>query len=84
MKPGDIVFQEDTVFGRHSFYEIEGVYLGAEGQESVVTLKSLSRRDPDYWSGPKVMAVPEVLIRGKVFAREIEPPPPSQPAEAKR
>lgn len=69
MKPGDIVFKEDPIFGRHTFYEIDAVLLGAEGQESVVKIRSLSRRPADLGESGELkwMFVPEPLVRGMVF-----------------
>lgn len=72
MKPGDIVFSEDPVFGKHTFYKIEAVFIGAEGQESVVKLRSLSLAPAsmsDDDRNMKYMFVPEPLVRGKVFTQ---------------
>jgi hypothetical protein len=34
MKPGDIIFNEDPISGRHTFYEIEAVALGGVGLQA--------------------------------------------------
>lgn len=69
MKPGDIIFKEDPLFGHHTFYEIEAVLLGAENQESVVKIRSLSRRPASLVGENDMiwMFVPEPLVRGLIF-----------------
>lgn len=65
MKPGDIIVWRDKKFARHRFYEVEGVYLGALGQESVIGLKALGQK-PAWVSGigaVPVCYVPEPLLR---------------------
>lgn len=65
MKPGDIVMWRDEKFGKHRFWEIEGVYLGAEGQEGLVELRGLNYA-PGV-SGPgrthTTTFVPEPMLR---------------------
>lgn len=65
MKPHDIVFCPDTKFGKHRFYRIEGVFLGALGQESVIELRSLTEAPGTAYGrdlGPTTF-VPEPLLR---------------------
>lgn len=74
MKPGDLVLKRDNKFGHHRLWEIEGVYLGAEGQESVVALRSLSHRPAHSGTDTthETIFVPEMLIRGCIFGRAVE------------
>ncbi len=64
MSHGDIVFCPSKV-GSPRFYKIEGVYLGAVGQEGYVELRSLTERPGHI--GPKdagpTTFVPEPLLR---------------------
>lgn len=65
MKPNDIVYFEDKQFGHHRFWRIEGVFLGALGQESLVELRSLTER-PGHTYGSVVhptTLVPEPMLR---------------------
>lgn len=71
MAPGDIVFWRDSQFQRHRFWLIQSVLLGAEGHESLVTIRSLNFEPghnedglPQPW-----LIVPEVLLRGMVYSR---------------
>lgn len=70
-KPGDIVFCEDPLFEKHTFYEIDAVLYGAEGQESVVKMRPLSRRPASLVNNEdlRFMFVPEPLIRGRIFTQ---------------
>jgi hypothetical protein len=61
MRTGDIVFCPDLKMGVHRFYRIEGVFLGAAGQEGYVELKSLTERQGDG-IGPTTFC-PEPLLR---------------------
>ncbi|SDQ98630.1 hypothetical protein SAMN05519103_00313 [Rhizobiales bacterium GAS113] len=79
MKPGDIVFWRDDKFGHHRFWEILGVFLGAEGQEGVIELKSLNYR-PAHSHVARVHEttfVPEPLLRKgvTVYTPDIRPAP---------
>lgn len=74
MKPGDIVFKPDPVFGKHQFWGIEAVALGAEGQESLVKLRSLTHRPGSFGEATDCTAtlVPEMLVRGHVFTPDAD------------
>lgn len=64
MKPGDIVKWHDEKFGKHRFWQIEGVFLGAEGQESVVELRNLQERPGTSDAiTHETTIVPEPLLR---------------------
>ena len=65
MKPGDIIMWRDEKFGRDRFWEVHGVFLGAEGQEGLIELKSLTQRPGHtYESGiHPTTFVPEPLLR---------------------
>ena len=65
MKPGDIVFYRDTKFGKHRFWEIEGIYLGASGQEGLIGLRSLDRSPGVVGTLGElsVVYVPEPMVR---------------------
>lgn len=65
MQTHDIVFFKDEKCGRHRFWEILGIYLGAEGQESLVQLRSLSERPGKDGRGTEwdTTTVPECLLR---------------------
>lgn len=72
MKPGDLVFWDDTQFGNHRLWRIDSVLLGAMRQESVVRLVSLSENPACDENGelqPSLL-VPECLIRGMIYAKE--------------
>lgn len=75
MKPNDIVYFEDKKFGHHRFWRVEGVFLGAEGQESLVELRSLTERpgtSHTYHAHPTTF-VPEPILRGlAVFTPDIQ------------
>ena len=66
MQTGDIIFYRDTKFGHHRFYEVQGVFLGGVGQESLVELKSLTEK-PGLVTADGVLMptsfVPEPLLR---------------------
>ena len=65
MKPGDILYCPDLKFGQHRFYRIEGVFLGAVGEEGYVELKSLTERPGGAYGramGPTTFC-PEPLLR---------------------
>lgn len=65
MKPNDIVYFEDIQFGHHRFWVVEGVFLGCEGQESLIKLRSLTEKSG--YGGPAgpqpTVFVPEPLLR---------------------
>lgn len=69
MKPGDIVFWRDEKFGKHRFWLIEGYFLGCEGQESVVELRSLTERPgvPGSRGLLETTFVPEPLLRNVII-----------------
>lgn len=72
---GDVVFVEDPIFQKHSLYEIEAISYGAEHQETVFKVRSLSRKPTSFddkrdWH----MWVPEPLTRGRIFTR-VKPQP---------
>ena len=76
MKPGDIVFWRDKQFGHHRFWEIQGVFLGAEGQESLVELKSLTEKPGHaHFLDPFTTTfVPEPLLRNvTIYTPDIRP-----------
>lgn len=68
MRPGDIIRKDDPATGLSRFWEIEGVYLGAVGQESLVCLRPLSET-------PGVVGqmaytnthVPAAFVQGSIF-----------------
>lgn len=65
MKPGDIIFWRDEQFGHNRFWEIQGVFLGAEGQESVVEIRSLTEKPAHSGEAREhpTTFVPEPLLR---------------------
>lgn len=65
MKPGDIVLWRDDKFGKHRFWEIQGVYLGCEGQEGLVELRNLTETPgvPGRTGNAVTTFVPEPLLR---------------------
>jgi hypothetical protein len=75
VSPGDIVFWRDDRFGKHRFWEIQGIYLGAEGQESIVELKNLLEK-PGRVSGHTTAFthtfVPEPLLRHLAIYTPVE------------
>lgn len=78
MKPGDIVFWRDDKFGHHRFWEIQGVYLGCQGQESLVELKNLTERPgvPGLTGKATTTFVPEPLLRNvTIYTPDIRPEP---------
>lgn len=76
MKPGDLVFFEDALFGRHRFWRIESVLLGALAHESLVRIVSLSESAGSDEAGisQRTTLVPEVLIRGKIYSSHQKEP----------
>lgn len=65
MSPGDIYFWRDEEFGCHRFYEITGVFLGAEGHTGLVEIKPLNEK-PGSAYGQRTadtLLVPEPLLR---------------------
>lgn len=77
MKPGDLIMYRDEKFGRHRFFEVEGVYLGAVGVTGLVGLRPLSEEPGSVGVGEgkphAVMYVPEVLLRGQTVYEPVEP-----------
>lgn len=70
MKPGDIVRKENPISGIDLFWEVEGVFLGAVGQENLVRLRSLSQRAGSLGELTQTCTiVPEALLQGRVYAR---------------
>jgi hypothetical protein len=62
MEPGDILTHTDYS-GIVRRWRVCGVYLGGEGQESVVEIVSLSHACPSADGFSLPMYVPEVLLR---------------------
>ena len=65
MSPGDLIFWRDEKFGKHRFWQIEGVYLGCEGQEGLVELRNLFEKPgvPGLTGNAATTFVPEPLVR---------------------
>lgn len=65
MKPNDIVYWQDDEFGHHRFWKIVAVCLGAEGQENLVRLQSLTEKAGVDDAGRRhdTTVVPEPLLR---------------------
>jgi hypothetical protein len=63
MRPGDILIHTDSN-GIVRRWRVCGVYLGGEGQESVIEIVSLSHSCPTADGFAIPMYVPEVLLRG--------------------
>lgn len=65
MKPGDIVFCPDEKFGHHRFYRIEGVFLGGEGHQSLIEVRSLTEKTGSAYGkeATETTLVPEPLLR---------------------
>lgn len=76
MAPGDIIVFSPARVGAARFYKVLGVFLGAEGQESLVELVSMTER-PGSVPGKQTMHttfVPEPLLRNcTVYTREAFP-----------
>lgn len=75
MKPGDIVMYRDERFGRHRFWEIEGIYLGGEGQEGLVELRGLNYTPGVSPSRTHTTTfVPEPMLRAlAIYTPDIRP-----------
>lgn len=76
MKVGDIVYCPDHKFGQHRFYMIDGVFLGAVGQVSLVELRSLTEKPGTAYGKnlPATTFVPEPLLRNfVVYTPDIAP-----------
>lgn len=74
LEQGDFVLFWDDAFGHHRFYLVEGCHYGAEGQVSIITLRSLTERSGRV--GPvkvDTLLVPEPLLRGKRVLRAVGP-----------
>lgn len=65
MKPGDLIFWRDDKFGKHRFWQVEGVYLGCDGQEGLVELRNLFEKPgvPGRAGNAATTFVPEPLVR---------------------
>ncbi|MFG6591266.1 hypothetical protein [Sulfitobacter sp. 1A12157] len=72
MNVGSIIFWRDNKFGHHRFWEVRSILLGAEGQESLIGIRSLNYEPGTDETGSPIpeLMVPECLIRGLVFNRE--------------
>lgn len=65
MKTDDILVLPDFRFGRHRFWQVLSICLGAEGQEGLIELRPLTERpgvDVDG-NAHKTTWVPEALVR---------------------
>jgi hypothetical protein len=71
MKPGDIAMWRDDLYGHHRLWEIKGVFLGAEGQESLIQLQSISEKPGiAFGNALPVLYVPEPMVRSlTVYSR---------------
>lgn len=64
MNTGDLIVWRDEKFGHHRFWRVEGIYLGAEGQESLIELRSMTERPGASGAGRhETTCVPEPLLR---------------------
>ncbi len=81
MKVNDIVFWQDDEFGRHRFWKIEAVCLGADGHESLVRLRSLTERPglDDDGVRHETTVVPEPLLRFLTIYTPDTPPSEDKP-----
>lgn len=72
MNVGSIVFWRDNKLQRHRFWEVRSILLGAEGQESLIAIRSLNYEPGTDHTGIPIpeLLVPECLVRGLVFNRE--------------
>lgn len=71
MQPGDLIWKDDPVSGRHRFWQIDAVLLGATGQESVVKIRALDRSEAgNVAQSMKWMFVPVALVEGLVYTRD--------------
>ncbi len=61
---GDLIFWRDEKFGKHRFWEVQGVYLGGEEQESLIELKNLLEKPgvPGRTGNATTTFVPEPLL----------------------
>jgi hypothetical protein len=65
MKPRDILMWRDDMYGHHRLWEVTGVFLGADGQESLIQIQSLTEMPGVAYGNPMpVLYVPEPLVRG--------------------
>lgn len=65
MSPGDLIFWRDEKFGKHRFWQVEGVYLGCDGQEGLVEIRNLFEKPgvPGRTGNAVTTFVPEPLVR---------------------
>jgi hypothetical protein len=64
MTPGNVLIYRDVKFGHHRYWEVLGVFLGGENEESLIELRSLGEK-PGF--GDEITRattfVPECLTR---------------------
>ena len=71
MKPHDLIVWRDDKIGNLHVWEIEGVHLGAEGQESLIELRSKTHSaGVAHGEAHMTVFVPEPLLRGRVYAKQ--------------
>lgn len=64
MKVGNILIFRDEKFGHHRYFEVVGVFLGGENEESLIQLRSLSEKPGfDGLAHRETNLVPECLTR---------------------
>lgn len=77
MKPGDILEYTCPTFGTKWLYRVRGIYLGSEGQESLIEAESLSHKpgwESDIGHHP-LLWIPEPLTRHLQIIEPMEPKP---------
>ena len=69
---GDMLVYTDMMNSQHILWRIEGIYLGAEGQESLIELRNLTQKSGSTSTGVAATTfVPEPLVRNQTVYRKV-------------
>lgn len=64
MEVGNVLIWRDERFGNHRYYEVVGIFLGGQNEESLIEIRSLGAKPG--WADEMIRPttfVPEFLVR---------------------
>jgi hypothetical protein len=73
MEVGNVLIYRDERFGHHRYYEVVGIFLGGENEESLIELRSLGEKPGHEGNVERPTTfVPECLTRDLEAAPGLE------------